>query len=258
VAAIPWQFVCATTFTVLVYWMPFSKWDISDDPEAFFYAICSSLVLMLNQEAINWCLIEVFQSDMLATTAAMTVLGMFFLLAGFFIKIVDMPWGVRWMAYMVPTKYLFPGQLFNFFDGETFEDPEGNEIPGAKLVNDLFDIDYDGGYRKWMDLLIGLAFVAGFRFGHLLLLKMKNGDLGGSLPTGTGADAKKWTPPASAHDIDPATAIRAKPSADREHEHGPKPSTGPTSDCGECGGVYPDISDQMVVSQPSIAFATMV
>jgi hypothetical protein len=139
------------------------------------------------------------------------------MMAGFFIQIIDMPWGVRWMAYTVPTKYVFPGHLFNFFDGQTFTDTTGQKIPGSTLMYTLFNVDYGrsvnngtdageqmyGGYRKWMDLLIGLAFVINFRAAHHFLLKMKNGELGGSLPTGTGVDSKKWTPPSTAHDMMP-------------------------------------------------------
>jgi ABC-type multidrug transport system ATPase subunit len=231
VAALPWQFMCATTFTTLIYWIPFYNWTISEDPEAFVYAICTSMVMMLTQEAVNWCLIELLQSDLLATTAAMTILGTFFMLAGFFIQIVDMPWGVRWMAYTVPTKYVFPGHMFNFFDGQTFTDPTGQKIPGSTLMYNLFNVDYGriansgknagepiyGGYRKWMDLLIGLAFVIQFRGAHHFLLKMKNGDLGGSLPTGTGVDTKKWTPPSTAHDMMPEkSSTAAKPTVGLE------------------------------------------
>jgi ABC-type multidrug transport system permease subunit len=225
VAAIPWQLMCSTVFTLLIYWIPFYNWDISGDPDAFFFAICTSFLMMITQEAVNWCLIELLQSDMLTTTAAMTILGTFFMMAGFFIKIKDMPWGTRWMAYTVPSKYVFPGHLFNFFDGQDFKTPTGSVIPGDIVVEKYFNVDYRkyGSWRKWMDLLIGFAFVVQFRYGHFMLLKMKNGDLGGSLPTSDGVARTTWAPPANAHNDMPEEVTMkasAKPSSSTSYTKG--------------------------------------
>jgi ABC-type multidrug transport system ATPase subunit len=259
VAAIPWQFMCASTFTTLIYWMPFHNWQISEGPEAFIFAICTSFVMMLTQEAVNWCLIEVLQSDMLASTAAMTVLGNFFVMAGFFVKIVDMPWVVRWIAYMVPTKYVFPGHMFNFFNEQNFTNPTGQKIAGSTLIYNMFGIDYGriansgsdagkpiyGGYRKWMDLLIGMAFVLHFRNIHRVLLKKKNGNLGGSLPTSNVSGMMTWEPPSTAHNNMPET-IPMKLITEY---------TLPVSKNANSG--VPNI-DQPHCSQPSISAITLV
>jgi ATP-binding cassette subfamily G (WHITE) protein 2 len=204
-ASLPWQFMCATVFTTLIFWMPFHNWEIASEPSAFIFAICTSFIMMLTMEGFNWVVIEMLQSDMLAVTASMTMLGTFFMFAGFFIQIKDIPWGIRWMAYTVPTKYVFPGHLFNFFDGQTFTNQYGAKIPGETLIYKLFSIDYGrianeganagepiyGGWRKWMDLLIGLAFVFNFRSSHHTLLKMKNGELGATPPSHADSKEKK-------------------------------------------------------------------
>ena len=105
VASLPYQVMCSSIFTICIHFMP----QVNETADAFFYALLVSLVMMLIQEGVNWCLIEKLRSGMLAVTGGMICLGSFFMFAGFFIHVPNMPKGVAWMSYCLPTYYVFKG-----------------------------------------------------------------------------------------------------------------------------------------------------
>ena len=206
VASLPYQLMCASIFTVCIHFMP----QINETADAFFYAMLVSWVMMLIQEGVNWMLIEKLRSGMLAVTGGMIVLGSLFMFAGFFIHVPDMPKGVAWMAYTLPTYYVFKGHLYNYFHGVSFPtqliDPATNEtivVNGDELLNDMFDVKFqDDYYMKWMMLLVGFAFAFGFRFNHYVFVYMSTAELGASLPTDV--KAKKARASVASVDVSPA------------------------------------------------------
>jgi hypothetical protein len=59
---------------------------------------------------------------------------------GFFIQIGDMPHWIRWISYLIPTKYSFDGYLYMIFHGQTFFVSGSDEmyISGDEVLSKLF------------------------------------------------------------------------------------------------------------------------
>ena len=104
VASLAYVMMCALVFIVLVHFIP----QINDSAECFLYVLLMSWIMQLIMEAVDWNLLEVLKNELLTVTAGMVVIGTFFIFAGFFIPIEEMVRPIFWMAYMVPTKYVYP------------------------------------------------------------------------------------------------------------------------------------------------------
>jgi len=129
VASQPYQLVCATVFTILIHFMP----KINETADAFFYAVLVSWLMMNVMESISWCVIEKLRNGMLCVTASMVFMSMLFMFAGFFIHVPDMPKGLAWMAYTLPSYYVFKGHLYNYFHGIDFDLPPV-DLPVPNMV----------------------------------------------------------------------------------------------------------------------------
>merc|ERR1712159_309153 len=92
-------------------------------------------------EGIMSLIVEVVKDAMLSVTLAMLVLGGLFLLPGFFIPVSEMPAGIRWMSYIVPTKYTFDGLLFIIFNDQDFDiQNSDSKYSGAVILDDSFEL----------------------------------------------------------------------------------------------------------------------
>ena len=91
-----------------------------------------------------------------------------FLGAGFFIKVQDEIWPVRWISYIVPTRYALNGLLDSLLAPTTYTTgypAPNNVVSGAFLLQSV--VGQPDDYNKWTDLGIVWAFVVGFRFAFL-------------------------------------------------------------------------------------------
>ena len=91
-----------------------------------------------------------------------------FLGAGFFIKVQDEIWPVRWISYIVPTRYALNGLLDSLLAPNTYTTgypAPNNVVSGAFLLQSV--VGQPDDYNKWTDLGIVWAFVVGFRFAFL-------------------------------------------------------------------------------------------
>ena len=113
--------------------------NLHPNGEAFLYGICITWGHLLLMEAIMNTVVQGLGNAMLCVTFAMIVEGALLLFAGFFIKIGDMPAWIRWIPYIIPTKYSFDGYLHMIFHGQTFC-LSGTEImvPGDTILNRLY------------------------------------------------------------------------------------------------------------------------
>lgn len=65
---------------------------------------------------------------------------------------------------MVPTRYAFQGQLFNIFDGQTYESGSGG-ISGSTILDIFFDVPADlSMWGMWAIVMFGYTML--FRLVH--------------------------------------------------------------------------------------------
>ncbi len=168
-ASVPYQFVISFIFQAIFHYICFVHIDPSF--EAYAYASLTTMALLLIMEGIMLCVVEVVKNDMLATTFAMVVLGMLFLFPGFFVATEDIVPGVRWLSYMMPSRYSLNGSLFSLFSGQQFEDsysPSGF-TSGDDILRNYFDIASD--YPMWGSWAGLLAYTLLFRLCHYACVK---------------------------------------------------------------------------------------
>ncbi|KAG5179068.1 P-loop containing nucleoside triphosphate hydrolase protein [Tribonema minus] len=144
---------------------------LNDSFESYVYSVLITVALLLMMEGIMLMVVEVLKNDMLATTFSMVILGMLFLFPGFFIKTEDLIPVVRWISYIIPSRYALNGYLYNVFNGQTYQvsgEPEGTTISGDEILQDAFG--QSSNENKWADFGAVLGYVALFRMGHLALV----------------------------------------------------------------------------------------
>ena len=100
VATLPYNAVCAVAFQSIFHWVS----AINPSGESFVYAILLTMGHLLMMEAIMSIVVEIVHDAMLSVTLAMLVMGMLFLMPGFFIQVSAMPVWVSWLSYIMPTK----------------------------------------------------------------------------------------------------------------------------------------------------------
>lgn len=99
-ASLPYVLAGALLFQIIFHW----SFGVNMSFESFIYAVLLAFQLQLLMEGLVWIVVEVFTNAMLSTTFSMIILGTLFLFPGFFIKESDMPVGVQWVSYIMPTR----------------------------------------------------------------------------------------------------------------------------------------------------------
>eukprot|EP00038_Savillea_parva_P030717 m.79660 g.79660 ORF g.79660 m.79660 type:complete len:1404 (+) comp9307_c0_seq1:41-4252(+) len=178
IAQMPYSFTLTVVLTALFHYLT----DINDSTEVFFWMILNLWLLHMLFASVSWNIIETLVNPMLATTAAMAVLGTFFLFAGFFILVDDLVPVVRWIPYTVATFYSLTGTQYAYMHGVDFIDrmPNGTEfiVTGDSILETQLEIHYDSPDRYWFDLLIIFAFLLAFKMQHAFFFWKHTKDLG--------------------------------------------------------------------------------
>ena len=160
IASLPFNLIASLAFQSIVHWMT----NLHPNGEAFLYGICITWGHLLLMEAIMNTVVQGLGNAMLCVTFAMLVEGALFLFAGFFIKIGDMPAWIRWITYIIPTKYSFDGYLHVVFHGQTFR-LTGTDmmVPGDLILSRLYGSE---DVNPWAMFGTLLAWIALIRFCH--------------------------------------------------------------------------------------------
>ena len=113
---------------------------------------------------------------------------MLFLFAGYFIHVDNMPVGVQWISWLMPSRYALEGSLNNVFSGQSYYNPAaGVYISGDYLLETVFG-HTSRVVSKWANFVIVIAWMLLFRGVHVGLLLFNNRHFGkapssGSSPT---------------------------------------------------------------------------
>ena len=164
IASIPFNMTAAITFQIPFYFL--SKLNPS-----FFVLIYTSLVScghMLFVEAIMLCAIQVFKNAILSAKVAAFVLVLQYLFSGYFIAVDDTPAWVRWICFLVPTRYSFDGYLHIILNTQRFE---VSASPSLKLTGAevLLMMHTDPQVEPYNSLLVLCCWILLLRLCHYLL-----------------------------------------------------------------------------------------
>lgn len=131
-------------------------------------------VLLIMMESVALIVVAELKDAMLSTTFSMVMLGTFYLFAGFFVQQQDMVRSVFWACYLVPTKYSLNGQLDNIMIGNVYSQPAaGVVVPGSHILSQFFAISNSLELSRWGNWGIVIAFAAGLRVLHWVLLTLQ-------------------------------------------------------------------------------------
>lgn len=161
-ASLPFNFACALVFQSIVHWLS----NINPSGEVFAYAIVVTWGHLLLMEAIMMLVVQGLKDAMLSVTFAMVVLGALFLFSGFFVKVSAIPPAVRWICYIMPTKYSFDGYVRKIFLNQTFDIDAipGATMTGSELLSQVFKQDED--LNAWSMIAVLLGWIVFFRVAH--------------------------------------------------------------------------------------------
>eukprot|EP00035_Acanthoeca_spectabilis_P004186 m.100041 g.100041 ORF g.100041 m.100041 type:complete len:1366 (-) comp12475_c0_seq12:70-4167(-) len=178
IAQLPFSFSVSFILTACFHFLT----NINDSGEVFVFMLLNLWLLHMLFAAVSWNIIEVVVNPMLATTASMSILGMFFLFAGFFVLVPDLVPVIRWMPYTVATLYSLSGTQYAYFNGVDYTSTSSNGtqviVSGDSILRTQLDVNYDFEERYWLDLLIVFAFLLLFRVQHWMLFWKHTKDLG--------------------------------------------------------------------------------
>mmetsp|Transcript_17556 Transcript_17556/g.33104 ORF Transcript_17556/g.33104 Transcript_17556/m.33104 type:complete len:1326 (-) Transcript_17556:147-4124(-) len=161
VASIPYNIVCALIFQIVFLALT----NISDQVDKIVFGIAITFSFLILMESIMFVVVEVIKDAMLSVTLALVVIGTLFLFAGFFVQVNEMPIWVRWMCYMIPTKYGYDGYLYMVFNGVDFDVMStGTTMSGATILDTVYG--QTGNVQPWGMLFVVFAFVMLFRLTH--------------------------------------------------------------------------------------------
>jgi ABC-type multidrug transport system ATPase subunit/ABC-type multidrug transport system permease subunit len=165
IASLPFNFVTALVFQSVFHWLT----NISTHKSSFFYAIMTAFGHLLLMEGFMLVIVEVLKNALLCITVAMLVMGWLFLFAGFFVKVPDMPFWLRWVCYLTPTKYSFDGYLYMVFHTQMFQ-IQGTPISrtGDFLLSSVY---MQTGVKPWNMFGVLLGWIALIRFIHFATMK---------------------------------------------------------------------------------------
>eukprot|EP00611_Tribonema_gayanum_P002965 TRINITY_DN1228_c0_g1_i1.p1 TRINITY_DN1228_c0_g1~~TRINITY_DN1228_c0_g1_i1.p1 ORF type:complete len:1434 (-),score=522.22 TRINITY_DN1228_c0_g1_i1:326-4453(-) len=167
-ASLPYTAVTAIIYQAIFHWI------VGFNPAfgSYVYAVLITVALLLMMEGIMLTVVEVLKNAMMATTFSMVILGMLFLFPGFFVKTADLIPVVRWISYIMPTRYSFGGYLYNIFHGQEYTvsgAPAGfPPVSGDFILQNAFG--QSPNRDKWADFGAVLGYVALFRLCHLAIV----------------------------------------------------------------------------------------
>ncbi len=196
-AALPYALLGSLLFSLLFHWCL----SIPVTFESFVFTVLAIWQLQLVMDGLDWIVVEVAKNAMFSVTFTMIILGSLFLFAGFFVLTPDMPWSIRWMSYMMPSKYAFrvrfffvlhvyvyvcvcvmkglevppwllshflsspQGMLNNYFHDVIFYDNiSGTDKSGNVLLHQVFGENPEE--NKWAQVGIIWGYIALFRVAH--------------------------------------------------------------------------------------------
>jgi hypothetical protein len=160
-ASVPYNFICALIFQAVFLALT----NISTKFDQIVFGILLTFAHLVLMESIMFVVVEVVKDAMLSVTLALVVLGTLFLFAGFFVQVSEMPVWIRWMCYMIPTKYSYDGYLFMVFNGENFDVMDtGATMSGAAILDTVYG--QSGNVQPWGMLFVVFAFTLFFRATH--------------------------------------------------------------------------------------------
>ena len=165
-ASLPYQLVSAIIYEAILWYLV----GFNDTFANYVFSVASTFSLLLMMEGISLITVQVLKDAMLSTTFSMVVLGTLFLFPGFFVSTANMVPSIRWISYVVPTHYDLNSQMVNVFRGRQYsvEDGSTTSVSGDTILSDFYSINES--YDKWLDLLIVMGYVCGFRLAHWLLI----------------------------------------------------------------------------------------
>jgi ABC-type multidrug transport system ATPase subunit len=162
IASIPYNVICALIFQGVFLGLT----KISDKYDKILFGIALTFAFLLLMESIMFVVVEVIKDAMLSVTLALVVIGTLFLFAGFFVQVDEMPLWVRWMCYMIPTKYGYDGYLQVVFSGVDFDVMDtGTTMSGTTILDTVYG-QSPGSVQPWGMLFAVFAFVLLFRLIH--------------------------------------------------------------------------------------------
>lgn len=161
VSCIPANIIAAILYQCVFHWLV----GFNDTFEAFVYSVITSFLLMLLMESITLSVVEGLKDAMLSVTFSMIVLGMLFLMAGYFIKVGDLPPAVKWIPWLIPSKYALEGSLNNVFSGQDYDIEGGGVMTGDQILTNVFGHGSDV-INKWANLAVVFAWAIMYRFVH--------------------------------------------------------------------------------------------
>jgi hypothetical protein len=112
-----------------------------------------------------FAVVQALGNAMLSITFAIIVLGSLFLFSGFFISVPDLVHWIRWISYLIPTKYSFDGYVHMIYHGQTFlvSGSDNMFITGDQVLKSVFRQEV---VQPWPMFLALLAWVALVRVSH--------------------------------------------------------------------------------------------
>eukprot|EP00053_Salpingoeca_punica_P015740 m.145601 g.145601 ORF g.145601 m.145601 type:complete len:1425 (-) comp16788_c0_seq2:22-4296(-) len=174
VASIPATLLTALCYQVVFHWLV----GFNDKFEAFVFSVLMSFALLMLMEAITLSVVEGLKDAMLSVTFSMILMGMLFLFAGYFIRIDDMPPAVRWITWLIPSKYALEGCLDNVFAGQDYSlTGTSSVVSGDSILESVFGHD-SKTQNKWINLLIVFLWMLLYRIVHWCLALFTNRHFG--------------------------------------------------------------------------------
>lgn len=181
-SSVPFNLLCAILYQCVFHYLV----GFNDLFSAWVYSVAITLVLLLVMESIVLCVVEGLKDGMLSVTFSMIVMGMLFLFAGYFIHGSAMPQSVRWITWLVPSRYALDGSLNNVFSGQDYYNPNtATYISGDTLLKAVFGHTSDT-ISKWPNFVVVLGWTLLFRAAHLAMTLFNNRSFGRS-PAGSAA-----------------------------------------------------------------------
>merc|ERR1712137_1361509 len=112
---------------------------INTDGTVFIFMVLSLWLIHMAFAAVSWNVIEAVVNPMLATTGGLSVLGAFFLFAGFFILQEDLVPAIRWIPYTIPTMYSLRGIEYAYFHGVDYTAAGANGTTFTVTGDEIID-----------------------------------------------------------------------------------------------------------------------
>jgi hypothetical protein len=120
-------------------------------------------------------------------------MGMLFLFAGYFIHTDNIPQSVRWISWLMPSRYALEGSLNNVFGGQMYYNPTvGVWLTGETLLQSVFAHD-SNTLSKWANFVVVIAWTLLFRVMHLGMTMFNNRSFGRA-PAGSTPDTSAGVP----------------------------------------------------------------